>query len=158
MARFPDVVDGLGKQTLADVEEVRRTGGELKDLRSAYQRYRDLAAHLDSRIERIRIVLGLLAGQQDWHIGEAFGVLDEAGATLENPADIREDTPLWKMVREVVRQVEELRIVELEDIMKNLKVKTSRQAIEAAIDAHKRTFQIRRSGREKYVSLRRQGS
>jgi hypothetical protein len=155
MARFPDVVDGLGKQALADVEEIRRTGAELKELRSAYQRYRDLTAHLDSRIERIRITLGLLAEQQDWQIGEALAVLDEAGAALENPTDIRDDTPLWKMVREVVRQAEEVRIVELEDIMQNLKIKTSRQAIEAAIDAHKRTFRIRRSGREKFVSLRR---
>ncbi len=38
--------------------------------------------------------------------------------------------------------------------MRSLKVKTSRQAIEAAIDAHKRTFKIRRSGEEKFVSLK----
>ena len=62
--------------------------------------------------------------------------------------------PLWMMIREVVRQVEELRIVELDNVMKALNVKTSRQALESAINAHKRTFVIRRSGREKFVALK----
>ena len=154
MARLPDVVDGLAKQVVADAQEIRKAGAELKELRSAYQRYRDLMAHLDGRAERVRIVLGLLAHQEDWNIGEAFTFQDELGMPLENPAEIREEMPLWKMIREIVRQVEELRIVELEDVMRALKVKTSRQAMEAAIDAHKRTFQIRRSGREKFVALK----
>jgi len=154
MARLPDIIDGLAKQAQADAKEIRTTGAELKELRSAYQRYRDLTAHLDSRAERIRIVLGLMADQEDWNIGEAFTFQDGLGVPLENPTDIREEMPLWKMIREVVRQVEELRIVELEDVMRALKVKTPRQAIEAAIDAHKRTFQIRRSGREKFVALK----
>ncbi len=154
VARFPDIIDGLGKQAVADAKEIRKTGVELKELRSAYQRYRDLTAYLDSRAERIRIVLSLLADQKDWSIGEAFTFQDGLGVSLEIPEEMRKEMPLWKMIREVVRQVEELRIVELEDVMKALKVKTSRQAIEAAIDAHKRTFQIRRSGREKFVALK----
>lgn len=154
MARFSDVVDGLGKQAIADADDICKTGEEMEELRPAYQRYRDLAEHLDGRTERIRIALALLAKQEKWHLGEAFGILDKAGVELEDPAEIRESMSLWKMIREVVRQTEELRIVELENIMNALKVKTSRQAIEAAIDAHKRTFHVRRSGREKFVSLK----
>jgi hypothetical protein len=154
MARFPDIVDGLGKQIRADAEEIRKTGAELEELRSPYQRYRDLTEHLDARVERTRIVLGLLAEQDGWGTGEAFELLDGLGVALEAPADIREEMPLWKLIREVVRQVEELRIVELENLMAGLKVKTSRQAMESAIDAHKRTFKVRRSGREKFVSLK----
>ncbi len=147
-------MDGLGKQVKADAEEIRKTGAELGELRAAYQRYRDLTAHLDSRVERIKVGLGLLAEQENWNIGEAFTLLDDLGIELEAPLDMREEMPLWKMVREVVRQTEELRIVELESIMKSLRIKASRQALESAIDAHKRTFKIRRSGREKFVALK----
>ena len=154
MARFPDIVDGLRKQRKSDADDIRETGEELSELRSAYQRYRDLSEHLDSRIERVKIVLALLASEESEQVGEAFEFLDGLGIILEAPADLQEEMPLWKMVREVVRQSEELRIVELENVMRSLKVKTSRQAIEAAIDAHKRTFKIRRSGREKFVSLK----
>ncbi|MGD0514509.1 MAG: hypothetical protein ABSA29_14525, partial [Terriglobales bacterium] len=80
-------------------------------------------------------------------------LLDGLGIALETPADIRNEVPLWKMIREIVRQVEEIRIVELENVMSSLKIKASRQALESAIDAHKRTFKIRRSGREKFVAL-----
>jgi hypothetical protein len=154
MARFPDIVDGLGKQLMGDAEEIRKTGAELGKLRAAYQRYRDLTAHLDSRVERVKVGLGLLAEQEKWNIGEAFTLLDDLGIELEAPLDIRGEMPLWKMVREVIRQTEELRIVELESVMNGLKIKASRQALESAIDAHKRTFKIRRSGREKFVALK----
>jgi hypothetical protein len=154
MARFPDIVDGLGKQVMADAGEIRKTGAELGKLRAAYQRYRDLTAHLDSRVERVKVGLGLLAAQENWNIGEAFTLLDNLGIELQAPSDLRGEMPLWKMVREVVRQTEELRIVELESVMNGLKIKASRQALESAIDAHKRTFKIRRSGREKFVALK----
>jgi len=154
MARFPDIVDGLEKQVAADASEIRKTGMELRKLRAAYLRYRDLTENLESRIERVKIVLGLLAEQKKWNVEEAVPFLDELGIEIETPADIRDETSLWKLIREVVRQVEELRIVELENVMRELKVKASRQALEAAIDAHQRTFQVRRSGREKFVSLK----
>jgi hypothetical protein len=154
MARFPDIIDGLEKQIAADATEIHKTGAELQKLRSAYQRYRELTDNLDSRIERVRIVLGLLAEQEKWNVGEAVPFLEELKIEIEAPEDIRAEISLWKMIREVVRQVEELRIVELENVMRELKVKASRQALEAAIDAHKRTFQVRRSGREKFVSLK----
>jgi len=154
VARLPDIVDGLEKQIIADAAEIRKSGVELQKLRSAYQRYRELTMNLESRIERIRIVLGLLAEQEKWNIGDAVPFLENLGIEIEAPTDIRDEMSLWKMIREVVRQVDELRIVELENVMRELKVKSSRQALESAIDAHKRTFQVRRSGREKFVSLK----
>jgi hypothetical protein len=154
VARLPDIVDGLVKQRMADAEEIRKTGTELKKLRSAYQRYRDLTAHLDSRVERVKIALALLAAKENEDIVEAFEFLDGLGIALEAPTHMRDEVPLWKMIREIVRQVEEIRIVELENVIDSLKIKASRQALESAIDAHKRTFQIRRSGREKFVALK----
>ena len=139
---------------MADAEEIRKTGTELKKLRSAYQRYRDLTAHLDSRVERVKIALALLAAKENEDIVEAFEFLDGLGIALEAPTHMRDEVPLWKMIREIVRQVEEIRIVELENVIDSLKIKASRQALESAIDAHKRTFQIRRSGREKFVALK----
>lgn len=154
MARVPDIVDGLVKQRLSDAEDIKKTGEQLSELRSRYQRYRDLSEHLESRIERVKIGMALLAKQEEEVVADAFEFLNDLGIDLELPADMRDEIPLWKMIREIVRQTEELRIVELVNIMESLKVKTSRQAMEAAIDAHRRTFHIRRSGREKFVSLR----
>jgi hypothetical protein len=154
MARRLDIIDGLRTQRLSDANDIRKIGKELKEIRPAYQRYRDLSSHLESRIERVKIGMAILADEEKDQLGEAFEFLDGVGINLENPADMREEIHLWKQIREIVRQVEEIRIVDLVNVMESLKLNTSRQAIEAAIDAHKRTFHVRRSGREKFVSLK----
>src|ERR1700722_12085027 len=88
MARLPDIVDGLRKQRATDADEIHKAGAELAELRSAYQRYRDLTAHLDSRVERIRIAMALLADKDGEDVGAAFEFLDEIGVELESPSDI----------------------------------------------------------------------
>ncbi len=154
MPRFPDILDGLRKQRMSDADDIRKIGEELGNLRAAYQRYRELTGNLESKVERVKIAMALLADQEGDDLGSAFEFLDSVGIPVEAPNDIREETPLWKMIREVVRQVEELRIVELENVMSSLRIKASRQALESAIEAHKRTFKTRRSGREKFVALK----
>jgi hypothetical protein len=62
--------------------------------------------------------------------------------------------PLWKIIREIVRHSGEIRVVKLENALKDFSIKTRRQSIESALAVHKREFRITRRGREKFVALK----
>jgi hypothetical protein len=62
--------------------------------------------------------------------------------------------PLWKIIREIVRQAVDLRVYELQTHLKAFGIDTTRSAIESALLTHKEEFKITRHGREKFVSLK----
>ena len=62
--------------------------------------------------------------------------------------------PLWKIIREIIRQVTEIRVYELEAHLRGFGVKTTRSAIESALLTHRKEFRIEKRGREKFVSLK----
>lgn len=155
MARLPDIADGLGKQLKADAEEIRKLNDELNKHRAAYQRYREVSSYLDSKADRIKVTLGLLFHLDGWNDEDgAVEFCEELGIAIDEPTAVRVKNPLWKSIREVLRQVTEMQIVELESILHGLGVNTSRQAIESAVDTHKDAFRVTRRGREKFVSLK----
>jgi hypothetical protein len=62
--------------------------------------------------------------------------------------------PLWKLIREIVRQVPEIQVIDLENSLKQLRINPSRAAIESALETHRKEFRIVKRGREKFVSLK----
>jgi hypothetical protein len=163
MARYEDVVRGLAAQVKAGATELQNINDEMLKLRPAYQRYRELAEQVKAKDERTRLAAGVflncsnrsvdidndLFDEEQVHVEE---LCDRAGIT--NPRSAAYTLPLWKVARELVRQVPELQVVELENFLKLLGYKTSRQAVESAIETHRDTFRIKRRGREKFVSLK----
>lgn len=159
-ARFNDIVLGLTHQSERDIEAVQETQDELNKLRPMYQRYRELNEQLKSREERAQIVGSLLISlntrvrtddEKSMYLLKMFESFQDAGigGNLEPNA-----WPLWKLLREVVRQIPEIQVVDAEGTLRALGIKTSRQAVESAIATHRDVFSVRMRGREKYISLK----
>jgi hypothetical protein len=154
VARCQDIIEGLAAQLKADTSDAQKISEEMSTLRSAFTRYRDLSAQMDGKTERIKAVLGVLADSKEKEIGDTFELLDSLGIPSEVPSDIRSKTPFWKLLREIVRQVTEMQIVELEHTLPHFGISISRQAIESALKTHKDVFRVRKQGREKFVSVK----
>ncbi len=163
VARFKDIVAGLARQTSRRSEELARDVDELNKLRDGYQRYRELAAQVESKERSVKLGYALLLNVpvRENPNGDSYADLDrieEEGESLgiamsEKDLDLSAFS-LWRVIREVVRQTTKIRVFELEDHLKHFGLKASRPAIESALATHPNEFRIIKRGREKYVSLK----
>jgi hypothetical protein len=161
MARFKDIVDGLSRQAESDAKDIHAMSDQMNELRTAYQRYRELAEQVKAKDERVRIAAGLVASTWDdpeeaYHRDEKLARLCEAAGIPVSEILVAEvwKAPLWKIMREIVRQTPEVQVVELENALRELKINPSRQAIESALETHRKEFRIVKRGRDKFVSLK----
>jgi hypothetical protein len=161
VSRFKDIALGICQQTSRKCEELEKDRKEMNNLRSAYQRYRELSAAVESKERRIKIGFALLLnapnGKGNPYAAAKDRVL-ELFSEAELPLDVSDielsEISLWRIIREVVRQAVEIRVFELEEHLKTFGVKASRPAIESAIATHLKEFKVTRRGREKYISLK----
>jgi hypothetical protein len=168
MARFKDVITGLTQQMVRKSEELTRELEELNGLRAGWQRYQELSKQVESKQRLVKVSQALL-------LNAPLNIKADAGADVFAPRSNREwkeaaeglgitvelndfdlaNFPLWRIIREVVRQTTEIRIYELEAYLKQFGLKkATRPAIESALGTHPREFRIVKRGREKYVSLK----
>lgn len=161
MARFKDIVAGLSHQTTRKADELARDLEELNALRPSWQRYQELSKQIESTQRRVALGYALLfqAPIKVKADVDAFAAPDsdfyEHRALEINMDDLElSNFPLWRVMREIVRQTAEIRVYELEAHLKQFGVKASRPAIESALTTHPKEFRLRNHGREKYVSLK----
>jgi hypothetical protein len=167
MARFKDIVSGLGQQTSRKSEELARDLEELNSLRASWQRYHELSKQVESKERTIKIGCALLlnAPMKVNLKGDAFKcsnneyhqeVEQEANSLAIDLTDLDlSKFSLWRVIREVVRQTAEVRVYELEAHLKQFRLKkATRPAIESALATHPKEFRITKRGREKFVSLK----
>ena len=154
--RFKDVVSGMAQQASSETDAMQSIQDELTALRPGYQRYRELTEELRVREERARITAGLFAGAvaTDADAAVFAAVIDKLKQAGLSDVIVADEAPLWKILREVLRQVPEMQVIDLEHVLRDLGLKTTRQAIDSAIAAHNGTFIIRKRGREKFISLK----
>lgn len=161
---FKHIVTGLGEQLGREHRALQDANDELSKLREAAQRFRMLESTVRTQEESFKICTALLmnAPTLKAKVGDGFALSDrEVDAMCEqsglaiSPEELNiENYPLWKVIREVLKQTSEIRIYELESHLKTFGVKTSRSAIESAIATHKREFKVTKRGREKFVALK----
>jgi len=164
VARLKDIIGGLGRQTSRRSAELVKDLDELERLRDGYQRFRELLAQIKPKEESLKIGAALLLNVpvRVNPEGDAYAGSGRAESSWETSEPLNIDPaeldllkyPLWKIVREVVRQVTEIRVFELEAHLKGFGVKASRSAIESALATHPKEFKITKRGREKFVSLK----
>lgn len=150
--RGMDIVPALNEQRKRDVKRLADVKSKMNQLRAQFVEFRDLADQAYALEDRIRSITGVLGG--DFSSREELSALAAEGITIENVHEQRKNSKLWRAIREIVRQVTRVRIVELEAVLYSLSFKVSRQAIESAISTHPHVFRITTRGREKFVSLR----
>ncbi len=145
------------EQRLCHDEQVReKLEEELKSLSSGYHKYLDVLGQLkahDRSIERLKAIVGIGAAPAPaiQYMGpETPEDADEEAANKK----LRRNLELWEAVEQYLRFVPEAKVREILDFMELIKIRTSRQAVEAAITAHPKVFRVLKRKQEKFVSLK----
>jgi hypothetical protein len=155
MPREIDILDGLESQYRMDAKLIQNINGQLNDLRPMFQKYNELLSQLTSLEDRARANYLMLYPVKTWKDDSEEPPPEVLGITFQETLDKeKKNLSLWRVIREIVRQGVKVRIVQLYELLATIGHQASRQAIESALETHKRTFQITKSGREKFVSLR----
>ena len=132
MAKLKDLIAGLAQQTMRKSQEADVLRREMQSLLEARQRYDDAAAKIAPLTESAKIGLALLLDgltTSDDPEGNAYASDFRRDVQMETTIDVDLDEirldkfPLWKIIREVLRQVPEMRVYELESHLKRFGVK-----------------------------------
>jgi hypothetical protein len=163
VSRLKDIIGGLQRRASRQSTGLSKGLAEQRALIEACERLRDLAAWLKPQEESWRICTALVLNAPQKDNANAEAEFDHYSAPpvvdADSPYISVEDTnlsryPLWKIIREIVRQAVDLRVYELQTHLKAFGINTTRSAIESALLTHKEEFKITRHGREKFVSLK----
>ena len=166
MARLRDIIRGLSEETTKQHRGLISANDELARLRDAARRFRALEESVRTGEESLKIGLALLFNvPQKANINadaysstyreELDDMRDLSGVIIDPKEDLDlSHFPLWKVMREVLKQTAEIRVYELENHLQSFGVKAARSAIESALLTHKKDFRVTKRGREKFVSLK----
>src|SRR5271156_2612284 len=157
VAKFRNLVAGLSRQMAKDNADLDAIRTEQDHLRESYLRFLELSERAQPKQERLEIAAGLLLNMPikiDPSAVADFGEHEVSVPLLVNAnrLDVSKFA-LWKVIREIVRQTSEIRMIELENALNSFGTKASRSAIDSALTVHKKEFHVFSRGREKYVSL-----
>ena len=164
VTKIREILAGLSRQVELDGEALAAISAEREKLRPAYLRFKELSELAEPKEERAEIALGLLLNrvQKVKPNKSGFVLSDEEREAAQESGDIPAGVnyvdvstlPLWKVMREVVRQAGQIRIVSLQNALKVFGIEVRRQTIESALAVHKKEFKVTRRGRETFVSLK----
>jgi hypothetical protein len=164
MAKMREILEGLSRQASSDSDALAAINAERDKLRAAYLRFRELSELAEPKEERAGIAMGLLLNRPQKVKARKDGYVfseEEREAAQESvniPSGVAayldvSTLPLWKVIREIVRQAGKMRIVNLQNTLKVFGIEVRRQTIESSLKVHKKEFKTTYRGREKYVSL-----
>jgi len=157
VAKFRDLVAGLSRQMARDSADIRAIQAEQDQRRESHLRFLELSERAQPKQERLEIAVGLLLNMPVKDNPKAPAGFSEWETPVPLPVDVsRLDVSkfaLWKVIREIVRQTSEIRMIELESALNSFGTKATRSAIDSALTVHKNEFHVFWRGREKYVSL-----
>lgn len=155
MPGIPHVYDAVQHQVELDAKRLGAVNRELETLHEKYLRYRELLVERSSLEDRLRVnfsIVGNIAA------GERKRLLDDLrvdeGLAISDVEEERRTIPLWKVIGEIIKHTEKVRIVDLEIQLQAFGYSVTRQAIESAIKTHPSVFRDTKRGREKFVSLK----
>ncbi len=160
LVRLRDVIRGLGIQAGRDEADLRKMTQEREKLYSNYLRFRELEEGIGQKSERLSLLCALmLNAPQTVKEGNAFDLkrshrVDEDSESPLVDLKAVSDFPLWRIIREIVRQTPEMQVISLEHTLKALSINVSRAAIESALETHNNVFDITWQGRKKFVALK----
>lgn len=152
MADIQDIRDSLQDQIVADAKELEKIKKAMKRIRAAHHRYLDLLERAKLTEERVLAAASVLHRDQYSDTDGMEEFLAERGVEIRQSAPPKQN--LWMAMREIVRQLPQIQVVELEMLLRRLNWKVSRAAIESALATHKDVFHISRKGRQKFVALK----
>lgn len=151
MPSTADILSSAYEQFDRDVKRLEAVNERMNKIREQFLEYRELDRQARELDERVRSQIGVFG---DFFVDKKIENLSsELGITTTAKQEAA-NTPLWKKIREVVRQTTEIRMTELEQVMNTMGHEVTRQGIESALKTHKDIFRVARKGREVFVSLK----
>jgi len=156
VARAHDVLSRIQGALTVDAARMKEISVEMAKLADAHYRY--LALQRESA-EHEKSAQGLMAllGPKAFVAVMTNDKTENIGYEVDispSPAELRQAASLWEHVRNYLRFVSESQVGEIVEFLQWLGIETSRQAVESAIKTHGRVFQIKKRGRERFVSLK----
>jgi len=153
MIRFADIAKGLREQVNNDIKHLRANYAEQNKLRKHVLRFRDLEGDSKAREGRIQRAAALIGADDFVDVSKQLKTGEDVSTCITLHLD--SELPLWALMQAIVEQTSEIQVIELQHALEHFGKKSTRQAIESALAAHKETFETKSRGREKFVSLKR---
>lgn len=157
MKTVQDAYASIRRRLLSECKGVVAGREEMETLAAQYLRYVDCNKQVKEHWKRILYILRLIGPDRAAEImqSDMTGVLREAVDNPPQSDDGRVILPLWKAMREFLREAGDSRVGEIQSFLTWLGFENvTRQAIESAIKRHESRFRVRTKGRERIVSLR----
>ncbi len=150
--RLDDFTKALRAQLKTDTIALEKNYAEQNKLREYYIRFRNLEREAQRTDERMARTASLLGVEQFAKVKDRM--LGGKDMSKELTLDVPDQLPLWQAIVTIAEQVSPVQVIDIEHILEHCGRKTSRQAIDSALNAHKDVFEIKLRGREKFVSLK----
>ncbi|MGA8152207.1 MAG: hypothetical protein WB952_14740 [Terriglobales bacterium] len=156
VARAHDVLNRIQGALAVDAARMKEIAAEMAKHADAYYRYQALqrqSAEHEKSAHGLMALLGpkafvaVMTNDQTDSIGEEVDV-------TPSPTMLRASATLWEHVQNYLRFVPESQVNEIVEFLGWVGIETSRQAVESAIKTHGKVFQVKKRGRERFVSLR----
>lgn len=150
-----DVYARLQERLLHESRSMRSKRQKRNKLAESYHKYLDLDHEIDLVHHRMSIILGLFGPDRVAEAVRADSVLAEALKSFDPPNELRQKLRLWRAIREYLRVVGESTISGIQEFLEWIGLpEFTRQAVESALQNHEDEFEIRKRGRERYVTLK----
>jgi hypothetical protein len=156
MSRAQDMFNRVRDALVVDAKRQRELGADMRKLSEAYNRYLALRREAEAHEESAKALKALLGPSAFTHAMES-DESDAIGDELEvspTVTELRNAAPMWQHVQQYLRFTSEAQVAEIVSFLDWVGIKTSRQAVEAAIKSHSQYFIVKKKGRESFVSLR----
>jgi hypothetical protein len=152
MLRLKDFVKAFEVQIDDDTVALEKNRKSQAELIAAVVRYRKLQREEEQIEDRIRRNASLV----DTSKLQRFNASDKEAAGNAVAVRIDSEAPLWLSIYAILEQDSPLQVKDIEDVLEYCGRKSTRQAIDSALNAHKEFFRIEMGkNREKFVSLKR---
>lgn len=126
----------------------------LKPLTEGYRKYMDVRDRIQARMKTIEKLTALVGYGLTPDTQGAEGESPEAEEVVNRSFEHRRNLELWEAIVQYLRFQNEAQVGDILEFFEAVGIKTSRQAVEAAIKAHPRVFRTQKRKREKFISLK----
>ena len=156
MPLHTDVLLQMKKRLAHECQRIQSARQEMAKIADKYNRYIDLYAEQERRMQRVQRIGAMLEGDNklvDAIEQDRSEVIIRTIEPMTWPGS--DELPLWETMKEYLLYAKEARIEEIVTFLLGLKIKTAnRQAIESALKKHPETFGTRKRGHEKHIFLK----
>ena len=134
--RLDDFTKALAAQLKTDTADLERNYAEQNKLREYYIRFRNLERQAQLTDERMQRTASLLGTER--FVKAKDRLRDGYDSSKEITLNAPNELPLWQAIETIAEHISPVQVIDIEHILEHCGRKASRQAIDSALNAHKR--------------------